>query len=184
MPDVAAHAEQARARVVWGADPGECLAAHRGNVPHMAQGLHIVDDGRALVQAEHGRKIRRLDSRVRAFALQRLDHARLLAANVGAGAAVDVDLARIAGTENVRPDQVLCARLGDGLFENPRPFRKLAADVDIRLHHLVGPAGDHDPLDQLVRILVDDVPVLEGPRLGLVGVDDEVDRLAALAINE
>jgi hypothetical protein len=82
------------------------------------------------------------------------------------------------------PTKFAAARLGDGLFQDAGAVRKLAADVDVRLLHVVRPAGDHDPLDELVRVLVDDVAVLEGAGLGLVGVDDQVDGLAALAIDE
>jgi hypothetical protein len=66
----------------------------------------------------------------------------------------------------------------DGLFEDAGALGHLAADVDVGLLHVVREAGDHDALDQLVRILVDDVAILERAGLGLVGVDDEVDGLA------
>jgi len=50
----------------------------------------------------------------------------------------------------------------------------LAADVDERLvgPHRVG--GDDHPLDERVGVLLHELAVLEGPRLGLVGVADEV----------
>jgi len=44
--------------------------------------------------------------------------------------------------------------------------------------------GNHRALDQLVWVLVDDVAVLEGPRLGFVRIDDQVNGLAALAVDE
>jgi hypothetical protein len=65
-----------------------------------------------------------------------------------------------------------------------RAVGQLAADVDVGLLHVVREAGDHHALDQLVRILMHDVAVLEGAGLGFVGVADEVDRLAALAVDE
>jgi hypothetical protein len=50
--------------------------------------------------------------------------------------------------------------------------------------HVVGEAGDDHALDQLVRVLVHDLPVLERARLGFVGVANQVNRLAALAVHE
>ena len=40
----------------------------------------------------------------------------------------------------------------------------------------VGDGGDDDPLDHLVGVPFQELAVLEGPRLGLVGVDHEVGR--------
>ena len=95
-----------------------------------------------------------------------------------------VDFARVAGAEDVRADQPLRPRLGNGRLEEARALGKLATDVDVGLLHLVRPAGDHDPLDELVRILVDDVAVLERAGFGLVGVGDQVNGLAAPAVEQ
>ena len=45
-------------------------------------------------------------------------------------------------------------------------------------------AGDDHPFDELVRVLVDDVAVLEGAGLGFVTVADEVDRLGVVGRDE
>ena len=50
----------------------------------------------------------------------------------------------------------------------------LAADVDERAVGARRVGGDHDPLDQHVRVLLHQFAVLEGARLGLVGVAHEV----------
>ena len=52
----------------------------------------------------------------------------------------------------------------------------LAADVDERRVHLERIRRDQQPLDELVRALVDEVAVLEAPRLELVGVAAQVAR--------
>ena len=52
----------------------------------------------------------------------------------------------------------------------------LAADIDVGHMRTHGEARDHAALDQRVRIMAHDVPVLAGTRLGFVGVDDEVMR--------
>ena len=179
-----ADAEEAGAGVVRRANLRVVVAAHLDDVLHVAERLHVVHDGRTLVEAEHGGKIRRLDARVRPLALERFDQARLLAADVGAGTAVHENVATVVRPENLRPDEICRARLGDGVFQDPRAVGHLAADIDVRLLHVVRPGGDHDPLDQLVRVLVNDVAVLERARLGFVRVDDKVDWLAALAVDE
>ena len=183
-PHVAGDAEDAGSRVVGRSDLREGLAAHVGDVLHVAERLHVVHDRRALVEAEDGGEIRRLDPRIGPLALERLDQAGLLAADVRPRPAMDVDFAAVAGAEDVGPDEMGGPRLRDRLLQDPGAVRKLAPDVDVGLLHLVGEAGDHDPLDHLMRVLVDDVAVLEGAGLGLVGVDDQVDRLAALAIQQ
>ena len=90
--DIAAHAHGARAAVAGSAHFGIFLGAHGDDVLHMADRLHIVHDGRLHVEAEHGGEIRRLDAGVGAFALEGFEKAGFLAANVGAGALVDIDV--------------------------------------------------------------------------------------------
>jgi len=45
-------------------------AAHRHDMLHVAERLDVVDDGRAHPQAEHRRKIGRLDARIRPLAFK------------------------------------------------------------------------------------------------------------------
>jgi hypothetical protein len=75
-------------------------------VLHVAERLDVVDDRRALVEAEDRREIRRLDPRIGPLALERLDEPGLLAADVGAGAAVDVDLAAVAVPRMLGPTKL------------------------------------------------------------------------------
>ena len=58
----------------------------------------------------------------------------------------------------------------------------LAADIDERAVDAGGVGGDQDPLDQHVRVLLHQLAILERPRLGLVGVADEV--LVHLALRQ
>ena len=62
--------------------------------------LHVIDHGGFAEQAHHRRK-RRLRSRVGALAFQRIQQPGLLAADVAAGAEVQVELEAVAGTEDV-----------------------------------------------------------------------------------
>ena len=45
-------------------------------------------------------------------------------------------------------------------------------------------AGDEHALDELMRIFVDDVAILERAGLGFVGVADEIDRLLLVRLDE
>ena len=111
---IAAHADDAGAGVVRRAEPRVFRAAHRDDVLHVAERLDVVHDRRAHVEAEHGREIGRLDARIGALAFERFDQAGFLAADVGAGAAMDVDLAVEAGAENIFAEEILRARFFDG----------------------------------------------------------------------
>ena len=64
------------------------------------------------------------------------------------------------------------------------PSANSPADVDVGQVHVVRVAGDDHALEHLVRVLVDDLLVLEGARLRFVRIADQVDRLAALAVHE
>ncbi len=56
----------------------------------------------------------------------------------------------------------------------------LAANVDVALVRSHGERGDDDPLDELVRILLEDNPIFEAARLGFVRVAEEVNGFAQL----
>ena len=183
-PDLAAQADDARAGVARRAQRGVRVTAHLQHVPDVAERLDVVDDGRAHVQAKHGREVRRLDTRVRPLALERLDEAGFLAANVRARAAVHVDLKIVAGAANAPAEEALGPGLVDGSVEDSCALGKFAANVNVGQLHVVGVARQDHALDELVRILVDDLSVLERARLGFVGVTDEINRLAGLAVDE
>ena len=104
---VAADANDARAGVVRAAEPGIFRAAHRDDVLHVAERLDVVHDRRAHVEAEHGGKIGRLDPRIGALAFERFDQAGFFAADVSAGAAMDVNLDVEAGAENIFSEEIV-----------------------------------------------------------------------------
>ena len=178
--NVAADAEQARAGVVRLADLGELRAAHAHDVLDVAERLDVVDDGRAHVEPEHGGKIGRLDARIGALALQRFDEAGFLAADVGARAPMDVNFQVVRRAADTFAQEALRLRLLDRLLQNLRAEDELAADIDVGKMHVVRVAGDDHALEQLVRVLIDDLPILERAGFGFVRVADEVDRLGVL----
>jgi hypothetical protein len=97
---------------------------------------------------------------------------------------VDVDFQVEAGAEDILAQETRGARFRQSLLQDQRPLRELAADVNVSQVRVDRETGDNHPLDQLVRILVDDVAVLERPRLRFVGVADQVNRLWAVLFDE
>ncbi len=79
-----------------------------------------------------------------------------------------------AGTQDILAEQIGGARLGQGTLEALIDLEDLAVDVVVAGTGAQGVAGDDHALDQLVRIEAQDVAVLEGARLALVRVADDV----------
>ena len=102
--------------------------------------------------------------------LQRVEQRRLLAADVGAGAAPQFDVEVDAEAHDVAPEQTPATRLVDGMLQAAGGERVLAADVQVAGGSAGGEAGDGERLDHRERILLHDHAVLEGARLRLVGV--------------
>ena len=151
-------------------------AAHLDDLRDRRQRLDVVDQRRRGVQAGDGRE-RRLRPRLAAAAFERLEQAGLLAADVGAGAAVHDDGEVPAGAEHVLADEAGLAGLLERRGQDLVLGQVLAADVDERQARADRVRGDEDALDEQVRDARHQLAVLERPRLGLVGVDHEIDRL-------
>ena len=150
----------------------EPLGAVLDDQRRVAQRLDVVDQRRPLVEALVGGE-RRLQARVAALALERVEQRGLLAADVGALAAVDHEVEGVLGAEDALAEVALGVGLLDGRLEDVGLVRVLAADED---EALVGPGGDRADdaaLDQQVRVLLHQQPVLERAGLGLVGVAAE-----------
>src|SRR5678815_4787946 len=128
--DVTAHADDAGAGIVRPSDAGILRAAHGDDMLHVAKRFDVIHNRRAHVETEHSRKIGRLDPRIGALAFKRFDQPGLLATDVGAGAAVDVNLDVKAEAEHVPAEEIVRARFFDRASENPGALRKLAADVN------------------------------------------------------
>ena len=132
----------------------------------------LITVGRA--ERADDRRERRLHARLAALAFERLEHAGLLAADVGARAAVDVHVELEARAHDAVAEDAVLVRLLDRPLQDLRRLRVLAADVDVAGVGLHRPAADRAPLDELVRVVLHEEPVLERARLGLVGVADQV----------
>ena len=133
------------------------------------QGLDVVDQRRRGVQPRDRRE-RRPRPRLAAVTLERLEQRGLLAADVRAGAAME--------DERDVAEQLRVAHLVGSSLQHLVLGRVLASDVDEDVLRPDRVRRDQAPLDEPVRNPAHDLPVLERPRLGLVGVGNDVRRLA------
>ena len=98
--DVARDRDDLGAGGLLGPDRRVPLGAAVHDVRHVHQRLDVVDQRRPAVEALDRRE-RRLQARVAPLALERVEQCRLLAADVGAGAAVHDQLDPVPGAEDV-----------------------------------------------------------------------------------
>ena len=139
-------------------EPGRALFEQ---VAHPVQRLEVVLQRRPAEQA-HLRDIRRAQPRQAALALDRFDHRRLFAADVGAGAAAQLDRRQRTG-RRVR------AQLGQLGLEQRAAAVVLVAQVHVDRFDAHRPGGDQQAFDEAVRIALEVDAVLE--RAGLAFVD-------------
>ncbi len=141
---------------------------------HGREALRVVDRRRLAVEAEI-RGERRLEARPTRLAFERLQQRGFLAADIGAGADEHVQV-----EVDARPQDVLAQEPGRiGLRERGlEPRYRLAEEftayvvvADRRGHRV---AADRHALDDRVRVVAQDVPVMAGAGLGLVGIADDV----------
>ena len=104
--------------------------AHGQDRQHVDQGLDVVLDRRLAEQALlHGE--RRLGARLAPVALDGVEEGGLLAADVRARAAPDLDVEGVALAEDVVAEQAAGAGLGDGVLQALQGARVLAAQVEV-----------------------------------------------------
>src|SRR5215212_3133633 len=140
----------------------ERLRALLDDVAHPPQRLDIVDEGRAPEQADLARK-RRLVARQPALALDRFQHRRFFAADIGAGAATEMELRA--------PRQAGRLELRDLAQQDLAALRILVTQIDVDVRRLDRPGADQHAFEEAVRVGLEIVPVLEGAGLALIGVD-------------
>ena len=171
--------EETRAAGVLDTELRVVLPAELEDLRDGRERLDVVDERRRGVDAGDGRE-GRLRARLPALALERLEKAGLLAADVRTGPAVDDNREVPARAEDVRSYETRPAGLLERVAQNLELREVLPANVDegrVRPDHA---RGDHAALDEHVREPGEDLAVLEGAGLRLVGVRDEVDRLRRL----
>src|SRR4029079_10574607 len=109
-------------------------------------------------------------------AFQRLEQGGLLPTNISAGAPVHPDVNRHAGALDVLADVARPPGLGDRFFEDPRSQDELASYIDVGALGADRITGEEDSFQHLVRIALDQLPVLKCPGLAFVGITAEVPR--------
>ena len=108
------------------------------------------------------------------LALQGLHQGRLLAADVGPGPAVDVDVQLVVGAEDALAQEARLAGLPHRPLQHLEPVQVLAPDIDVGGVGVDGEGADDHPLQEHVGVAVHRDAVGEAPRLRLVGVDHQV----------
>ncbi len=106
--------------------------------------------------------------------LQGVQQRGFLAADVSARASVQDDVEIEARSEDALAEEPSRVGLADSGVHAPGAKSELATAVDEGLVGLVRPRRDRDAFDQLVRIHLGQLAVLEGSRLPFVVVDDDV----------
>ena len=88
------------------------------------------------------------------------------------------------GAKNVSAEKVVLVRFFDRPLQDLRTFRKLASYIYVRRPGTERETRDGDAFQQLMRIFVDDVAVLERARLRFVRIANQIDRLLLVSLDE
>ncbi len=153
------------------------------DVGHGGQGLRIVNDGGAAVEADDRRE-GRTDAGDAALAFERFHQGRLFADFVGAGAGVGDDVEIHIAAEDVLAQKALGIGVVDGFLHDLEQVAILAAQVDEAHLGADGQAGDDDALDHGVGIVLEDQAVFAGAGFALISVDQDVFRFRGLLGDE
>src|SRR5215212_9060462 len=127
--DVPGNAEELGAGIVGATNAGEPSGAAAQDVGHLRDRLNIVDRRRATIEADIGREWR-FQPRLPLLAFKTFEKRRLLAADVGAGAMMDVEIERPA-VNVMLANQPRFVGLIDGSLQPLALANELAADVDV-----------------------------------------------------
>lgn len=170
--DIARHADELRANRLAAATGGVDARIVEQKVRHERQRLDIVEAGRAGEDAADLDE-RRLHARAARLALNRADQGGALAADVGAGTRVEVDVEVKAAAEDVRAEEAVILRLADCVQEQRAVAGVLRAHVDEAVRGAYDVGCDDHGLDEIERVVADELAVLEGRRFALVGIADD-----------
>jgi hypothetical protein len=134
--------------------------------------LDVVDRRRAAIKAGTRRE-RWLQPRLALLPLEALQHRGLFAADVSASATVHEHVEVVARPACVLADEAAIIGLGDRREQRLGLADIFATDVDVGGACAHREPGDQRALDQLVRIVADDLAILAAARLGFIGVYDK-----------
>src|SRR5215472_5011739 len=176
---VARQAEDFRAGVAGPADPGKPSGPAPQDRRDDCDRLDIVDRCRTTIETDLCREWR-LEARLALAAFEALEQPGLLPADIGARAAMQIEFEIPAGAAGVFADQAGVVALVDRGLQAFGFVIELAADVDVAGVDTHACRGKNTPFDQLVGVVADDVAILAGARLTLIGIDAEIGRAVAL----
>ena len=181
---MAADAYDACASIIRRAKFCVLCATHFDDVLDRAKRLDVVHNGGAHIEPQNCWKIRRFDTRIAAFAFKGFDQARLFAADVCSRASMHVDFQIISAAQDVLSKKAFRTRLGQGAIQNFGAVNKFTANVDIGQMNIIRVAPNNHPFEHLVRVLVNNLAILECAWLRFVRIANQVNGLAALAVHE
>ena len=148
-------------------------AALGENEGHGGEAQHVVDDG-GLAEEAFERRDRRLGPHHAALALEAFQHGGLFAADIGAGAAADLEVEGFVRTLNIVAQPFRRGGGGDRLLHGGDGIGIFRADIDEALGGAGGDAGDGHALDEHEGIALHHHAVGEGAAVALVGVAADI----------
>lgn len=176
--DIARHTDELRADRLTAAARGVDALFVEQQMWHERERLDVVEAGRPREDAADLDE-RRLHARAPRLALNRADQGRALAADIGTGTRVEVDVEVEAAPEDVRAEEAVVLRLADGIQEQRAEAGVLRAHVDEAVRGADDVSRDDHGLDEVERIMTDEFAVLERRRLALIRIADDDLALAA-----
>ena len=162
-PDPSGHRKQVRASLVQ-----IPLGAVPGDIRHPVEGFHVVDQGGPPEKSRLG-GVGRPVSRQAPLSLYALQHAAFLAADIGAGAAPQMD-----------PDafgEAFLRHRFDFPLEQRMDMGILVPQIDINVLGFDDRGGKQGAVQDLVGRRLEAEPVLERPGFSFVGIDRQHPRL-------
>ena len=94
------------------------------------------------------------------------------------------NVAGVIRTKNIITNKFFRTSLFNRTFQNFIAFEKLPPDIDKCQLCLNRIGGTHHALNELMRILMNDLAILEGSRLRFITITNEIDWFARLAIQK
>jgi len=87
---------------------------------------------------------------------------------------MEVDIKGVSTATTILPHESLLVSLVDGILHRNSLIIELPSNINITSSRIHRPSNDNTALNQLVRILPHDLPVLARPRLALICIDNQV----------
>ncbi len=171
---VARDAENFGARVVGPAEPGEPVRAAAQDGRYDGNRLDIIDGRGTAIDTDIGGK-RGLQPGLTLLALEAFQKRGFLAADIGAGAMVNVAV-EVPAVNVVLADKPGFVSLVDGGLQALAFADEFAADIDVANVGAHREGCDQAAFDQKMRIVPHDVAVFARAGLGFVRIDDEIVR--------